>query len=231
MPSIRPPPRNCSTITAGRRQQAERLRAPVVGGKAPRMAPSTSNKALTGHTQRGGSIEVHCSKELAVYLFWREAWRARSIVGRAACGFGHPPLARLQQARGSTPTIMAAAGAAEELGLALCEASEAGNMTEVARLLDGGADVEAKDNVSRPLPSCPNLPGPIARLGRAHCHSAGPQPRRGAMAAGRGRAAAGPGASVGRESCGGCVGVGRVSMCCRLVGRAGRSSIPVCRPV
>ena len=66
---------------------------------------------------------------------------------------------RLQQARDGTMFTMAAAGTAEELGPALFEAAKAGNAAEVARLLDRGADMEAKNKVSRPLPSSPSCLG------------------------------------------------------------------------
>ena len=69
---------------------------------------------------------------------------------------------------------------------AMLAAANHGHRDVVGLLLDRGANMKAKTRVSQPLPSSPNLPGRAVRLSRAHCHLAGPQPRRVVMAAARG---------------------------------------------
>ena len=121
---------------------------------------------------------------------------------------------------------------ASQLGYtALIRAARKGNNCVVGLLLDRGADMEAKDNVSRSLPSSPNLPGRAARLGRAHCHSVGPRPRRGAMTAGR--EALQRAGHIGVKTNLWPMGGRWVGWACAAgwAGWAGRSSIPVCRPV
>ena len=115
---------------------------------------------------------------------------------------------------------MAAAGTADELGRALCGAARAGNTTEAARLLDRGANLEAKNKVRRQSQSSPTCQSELlvsdGLTATRPVHTRGvAQWRLGGLALQRGRAQR----YEERESCGRCVGVDRVIMCCRRGGQ------------